>query len=213
MQVCWGWQAIEFRASFSLMSGYWGAMTWLPTYLAVERELPSSSVAYFVTILNIGMFVGYNGFGFLADHIGHRRTIIITLLGVAAVMPIYAITSNHNALLWLGPLFGLFTAFFGLFGSYLSELFPTRVRSTGAGWGIAAMSPFLLAGISGAIGFSGGLIVCACFFALAAGVALVLPKTGAHADQNDLLHRPPPLSPAPSVRESNAGIPRKLSLR
>lgn len=191
MQVCWGWQAIEFRASFSLMSGYWGAMTWLPTYLAVERGLPSSSVAYFVTILNIGMFVGYNGFGFLADHIGHRRNIIITLLGVAAVMPIYAITSNHNALLWLGPLFGLFTAFFGLFGSYLSELFPTRVRSTGAGFcfnvgrGIAAMSPFLLAGISGAIGFSGGLIVCACFLALAAGVALVLPKTGAHADQNE----------------------------
>lgn len=108
------------------LTGYWGAMTWLPTYLAVERGLSSSSVAYFVTILNIGMFVGYNGFGFLADHIGRRRTIIITLLGVAAVMPIYAITSNHNALLWLGPLFGLFTAFFGLFGSYLSELFPTR---------------------------------------------------------------------------------------
>lgn len=63
------------------------------------------------------------------------------------------------------------------------------VRSTGAGFcfnvgrGIVAMSPFLLAGISGAIGFSGGLIVCACFFALAAGVALVLPKSGAHADQ------------------------------
>jgi len=173
-------------AAFAL-TGYWGAMTWLPTYLAVERGLPSSSVAYFVTILNVGMFIGYNGFGLLADHIGRHRTIVITLLGVATIMPIYAITNDHETLLWLGPLFGLFTAFFGLFGSYLAELFPTRVRSTGAGFcfnvgrGVSAIAPFALAGISGAIGFSGGLIVCSGFFALAAVIALLLPSVGKHA--------------------------------
>ncbi|MBF8643998.1 MFS transporter [Pseudomonas pudica] len=167
------------------LTGYWGAMTWLPTYLATERGLPASSIAIFVTILNVGMFIGYNGFGLLADYIGRRRTIIITLLGVAVVMPIYAITHEPSTLLWLGPLFGVFTAFFGLFGSYLGELYPTRVRSTGAGFcfnvgrGVSAMAPFGLAGISHWIGFSGGLIVCAGFFALAAVVALRMPVTNA----------------------------------
>ncbi|MEU4413240.1 MFS transporter [Nocardia salmonicida] len=162
--------------------GYWGAMTWLPTYLTTERGLPSTSVALFITMLNLGMFVGYNGFGYLADHIGRHRTIIITLLGVTLTLPIYALTTQETALLWMGPVFGAFTAFFGLFGSYLGELFPTRARATGAGFcfnvgrGVSALAPFALAGLAASIGFQGGLIVCAGFFGLAAVVALFLPR-------------------------------------
>ncbi|MFC9876194.1 MFS transporter [Nocardia salmonicida] len=162
--------------------GYWGAMTWLPTYLTTERGLPSTSVALFITMLNLGMFVGYNGFGYLADHVGRHRTIIITLLGVTLTLPIYALTTQETALLWMGPLFGAFTAFFGLFGSYLGELFPTRARATGAGFcfnvgrGVSALAPFALAGLAASIGFQGGLIVCAGFFGLAAVVALFLPR-------------------------------------
>ncbi|MFD6064533.1 MFS transporter [Rhodococcus wratislaviensis] len=169
------------------LTGYWGATTWLPTYLTTERDLPPESVALFVMILNVGMFLGYNGFGSLADSIGRRRTIILTLLGVAVTMPVYALTTDQTALMWLGPLFGAFTAFFGLFGSYLGELFPTRVRATGAGFcfnvgrGVSALAPFGLAGLAGVIGFSGGLIVCAGFFALAAVVALLLPRNGVQA--------------------------------
>ncbi|WP_431969831.1 MFS transporter [Nocardia sp. bgisy134] len=168
--------------------GYWGATTWLPTYLTTERDLPSSSVAVFMTILNLGMFAGYNGFGFLADHIGRHRTIILTLLGVSLTLPVYAVTTHQSTLLWLGPLFGVFTAFFGLFGSYLGELFPTRARATGAGFcfnvgrGVSALAPFALAGLATTIGFSGGLLVCAGFFALAALVAMMLPRTGATTD-------------------------------
>ncbi|MFF2082890.1 MFS transporter [Nocardia sp. NPDC058176] len=163
--------------------GYWGAMTWLPTYLTTERGLPSTSVALFITMLNVGMFIGYNAFGFLADHIGRHRTIIITLLGVSLTLPIYALTTQETALLWMGPLFGAFTAFFGLFGSYLGELFPTRARATGAGFcfnvgrGVSALAPFALAGLAAGIGFQGGLIVCAGFFALAAMVAMFLPRS------------------------------------
>ena len=169
------------------LTGYWGATTWLPTYLTTERDLPAGSVAVFMTILNLGMFLGYNGFGLIADQIGRHRTIILTLLGVALTMPVYALTTNQTGLLWLGPLFGAFTAFFGLFGSYLGELFPTRARATGAGFcfnvgrGVSAFAPFGLAGLAGTIGFSGGLMVCAGFFALAAVVAWLLPRTEVHA--------------------------------
>ena len=43
-----------------VLTGYWGATTWLPTYLTTERDLPARSVAVFMTILNLGMFLGYN---------------------------------------------------------------------------------------------------------------------------------------------------------
>ncbi|MFD2473446.1 MFS transporter [Amycolatopsis silviterrae] len=177
------------------LTGYWGATTWLPTYLTVERGLPASAVAMFVTILNLGMFLGYNGFGLLADSVGRRRTIVLTLVGVTVTLPVYALMTHQTALMWLGPVFGAFTAFFGLFGSYLGELFPTRARATGAGFcfnvgrGISAFAPFALAGLAGTIGFSGGLIVCAGFFALAAITTLFLPRTTSVADLSPATER------------------------
>lgn len=173
-----------------VLTGYWGAMTWLPTYLTTERGLPSESMTWFVTILNIGIFLGYNGFGLLADRIGRRRTIILTLIGAIVTLPVYALTTHQAVLLWLGPLFGAFTAFFAVFGSYLGELFPTRARTTGAGFcfnvgrGVSAFAPFALAGLAGSIGFSGGLMVCAGFFALGVAVTLLLPRTGDHAAES-----------------------------
>jgi MFS family permease len=166
------------------LTGYWGASTWLPTYLTAERGLDKSSVATFITVLNLGMFVGYNVFGLIADRLGRRTAIIISLLGVSVTLPVYALTSHHTALLWLGPAFAFFTAFFGLFGSYLGELFPTHARATGAGFcfnvgrGISAFAPFALAGLASTIGFSGGLIVCAVFFGLSSVVAAFLPRVG-----------------------------------
>lgn len=166
------------------LTGYWGATTWLPTYLTTERGLPTTSVATFMTVLNLGMFLGYNVFGVIADRLGRRTAIIISLLGVAVTLPVYAVTNHQTALLWIGPTFAFFTAFFGLFGSYLGELFPTYARATGAGFcfnvgrGISAFAPFALAGLASSIGFSGGLIVCAAFFALSSLVAMMLPRNG-----------------------------------
>ena len=169
------------------LTGWWGGSTWLPTYLATERGIPTATVAVFMTVLNLGMFVGYNVFGLIADRIGRRSAIIVSLLGVAVTLPLYALTANQTALLWFGPLFAFFAAFTGLFGSYIGELFPTRIRTTGAGFcfnvgrGVSAFAPFGLAAVAGIIGLSGGLLVCAAFFAAAGLLTFLLPRTGVPA--------------------------------
>jgi MFS family permease len=165
------------------LTGWWGGSTWLPTYLATDRGIPTATVAVFMTVLNLGMFVGYNAFGLIADRIGRRSAIILSLLGVAVTLPLYALTANQTALLWFGPLFAFFAAFTGLFGSYIGELFPTRIRTTGAGFcfnvgrGVSAFAPFGLAAVAGVIGLSGGLLVCAAFFAAAGLLTFLLPRT------------------------------------
>ncbi|MFC0542730.1 MFS transporter [Kutzneria chonburiensis] len=170
--------------------GFWGSSTWLPTYLGTERGLSPASVAWSLTALNLGMFLGYNAFGVLADRIGQRAAILLSLVGVTIALPVYALTTRADTLLWLGPLYGFCTAFFGLFGAYLGELFPTRVRTTGVGFcfnvgrGISAFAPFALIGVAGAIGFSGGLVVCALFFGLSAVVVAVLPTTRSAVPQD-----------------------------
>jgi MFS family permease len=162
--------------------GWWGGSTWLPTYLHTVRGIPTATVALFMTVLNLGMFVGYNVFGLIADRIGRKYALILSLAGVAVTLPLYVVAADRTALLWLGPLFAFFAAFTGIFGAYLGELFPTRVRATGAGFcfnvgrGVSAFAPLALGALAGGVGLGVGLVVCAGFFLCAAIVMSFLPN-------------------------------------
>lgn len=163
------------------MFGWWGASTWLPTYLQTVKGIPTATVALFMTVLNLGMFVGYNVFGLIADRIGRKHALVLSLAGVALTLPLYVIAADRTALLWLGPMFAFFAAFAGVFGAYLGELFPTRVRTTGAGFcfnvgrGVSAFAPLTLGALAITAGFGTGLLVCAAFIACAAVAMTFLP--------------------------------------
>ena len=167
-------------ASFALL-GYWGANTWLPTYLVQERGLSLSSMATFMAVLNIGNFIGMNFFGYLADVIGKRKVIIISLTLTASMLPVYVYASDADSLLWLGALYAFFIAFASLFGAFFSELYPTHVRTLGAGFcfnagrGLAALAPLLLSGIATYYSLAAGLMVCAAFFFISACVTYLMP--------------------------------------
>lgn len=161
---------------------YCGASTWLPSYLEAERGLDVKTVGQFMTWLNLGMFAGYIVFGWLADKIGKKNALLLSMFGSGVLMPLYGVVTDQSVLLWLGPLYAFFMTFAGLFGSYLGELFPTRVRATGAGFtfnvgrGISAFAPMLLGGIAVATSLSTGLVVAGLIF-LVGGVFLIfLPK-------------------------------------
>jgi hypothetical protein len=55
---------------------------------------------------------------------------------------------------------------------------------------VSALAPFILAGLATSIGFQGGLVVCTGFFALAAVVTMLLPRTGNVTD--DITAQPTP---------------------
>ncbi|MFC9431853.1 MFS transporter [Streptomyces sp. NPDC056987] len=167
-------------ASFA-MFGAWGASTWLPTYLQADKGIPAATVAVFMTVLNLGMFVGYNVFGLISDRIGHKYALVLSLAGVALTLPLYVVAADRTALLWLGPMFAFFAAYAGVFGVYMGELFPTRVRMTGAGFcynigrGVSAFAPLTLGVLAVSTGFGAGLLVCAGFMACAAIAMTFLP--------------------------------------
>lgn len=162
--------------------GWWGGSTWLPTFLHTDRGIPTATVALFMTVLNLGMFVGYNVFGLIADRIGRKYALLLSLAGVGLTLPLYVVAADRTALLWLGPLFAFFAAFTGIFGAYLGELFPTRVRATGAGFcfnvgrGVSALAPLTLGALATGAGLGTGLLVCAAIILCAAVVMTFLPN-------------------------------------
>lgn len=167
----------------SVFIAYWGALSWLPTYLVRDRGLDMQTMGTFMGIANIGMFFGYQISGYLADKLGRKKALIISFLGMAFTLPVYAFVEDRTALFWMGPIYGIVSGFVGLFGSYFGELFPTRVRTLGAGFcfnvgrGTSALAPLLLGWVAAHHSLSVGLMLCGAFFMLAAIFILFLPET------------------------------------
>lgn len=91
------------------------------------------SAAFFL-VIGISMFGNFFA-GFLAKKFGYKRAIILMFIGFFLSMAgTYAIERTHRELIWWIPTIGFFSGVFALFTMYLPPLFPTLLRTTGAGF-------------------------------------------------------------------------------
>jgi MFS family permease len=122
----------------------WTTNIWLPTILSLmvqKNGLNGAAAVPFVSrgimIWSLGGIVGYIVFGFVADVIGRRATIVLYAVGtIAAGLTLYLGLSSYEPYYPIVlPIFGFFVfGTFTGFAVYLPELFPTHVRSTGVGF-------------------------------------------------------------------------------
>ena len=119
----------------------------------------------------------------IARFIGYRRTIALLCLGYfAAMLGAYCVPRDHTALWpWLAAI-GLCQGVFALFTMYMPPLFPTLLRTTGAGFcynfgRIAAAFGTVFFGLFADVGdFRLALLYSAFLFLPAAALAYVLPE-------------------------------------
>jgi MFS family permease len=124
------------------LTAHWAFMFWhqqhlrnLPDVLAMppeERNKLAGTAMYLV----IGSSILGNFFsGWLARLIGYRATIAWTFVAYfAAMLGAYSKPLDHRALMYWFPLIGFCLGAFALFTMYLPPLFPTLLRTTGAGF-------------------------------------------------------------------------------
>jgi len=124
------------------LTAHWAFLFWhqqhlrnLPDVLSWSDEQKNklASAAMYVVI---GSSILGNFFaGWLARRIGYRATIAgMFLMYFLAMLGAYSIPRDHVALLCWFPLIGFCQGAFALFTMYLPPLFPTLLRTTGAGF-------------------------------------------------------------------------------
>jgi MFS family permease len=129
--------------AFVAVFGLWGGTNWTPTLIRqlladqnLDPAIVNRNVSYAVMSLNVGALIGYLSFGPLADWLGRRTTFFLMCLGSFLMLPItYFTPKDYYVVIALLPVLGFFNnGIFSGFAIYLPELFPTRIRATGAGF-------------------------------------------------------------------------------
>lgn len=124
------------------LTAWWAFMFWHMQHL---RSLPEvkgwapkeinqlASKAFFIVI--VASIVGNFAAAAAARCIGYRRSIALMCLGFfLAMATTYSVVRDSSTLLRMIPCIGFFSGVFGLFTMYLPPLFPTLLRTTGAGF-------------------------------------------------------------------------------
>jgi MFS family permease len=173
------------------LSAWWAFMFWHPQHLRNLPELSSwarpdrerlVTRAFFIVV---AVSIAGNFFaGGLARLMGYRRAIALLMLGLGlAMLGSFASPRGASALvyLWL-PSVGFFSGVFGLFTMYMPPLFPTLLRTTGAGFcynigRVAAAFGTVFFGLLAPIGdFRLALLWAGALPLAAAAVAMTLPE-------------------------------------
>jgi MFS family permease len=175
---------------------YWGIFFWLPSFLARPVAEGGAGMGVMGSLpriisVQIGAYLGYLTFGFIADRLGRRQTFVLFMLGAATLVPIYGqMARSPMVLLMLGPILGYFGhGYFSMFGSFVAELFPTAVRATGQGTSYnigrmaGAAAPYVIGELADLPGIGIGLALAStsAFFLLAAVLIFTLPDRSGQA--------------------------------
>jgi MFS family permease len=169
----------------------WTSQIWLPTIqgqLLALQGITGPAAAPFIghgmTLWGLGGIIGYATFGFIADAVGRRPTIIFYNIGTIVVgLYMYLWVDTYELYPYLLPVFGYFV--FGVFSGhavYLPELFPTHVRATavsfcnGSGRVITSFGPLIAGLLAGSLhgAFNQATAVMTCF----AGLSIIAAALG-----------------------------------
>jgi MFS family permease len=175
---------------------YWGIFFWLPAFLSRPVDQGGAGMGVVGSLqwlipVQVGAYLGYLTFGFIADRLGRRRTFVLFMIAAAILVPVYGqLARSPIALLLLGPIFGFFAhGYFSMFGSFVAEQFPAAVRGTGQGttYNIGRMAgaaaPYTVGALAGVPGVGIGLALAStsAFFLLGAALVFTLPDRSGEA--------------------------------
>jgi putative MFS transporter len=167
---------------FCVNFSYYGAFIWLPTILVASGFSLIRSFEY-TLIITLAQLPGYAVSAWLIEKWGRRRTLATFLIGSAASAVLFGLAGDVSQVIGAGMLLSFFNlGAWGALYAVTPELYPTRLRATGAGWaaGVGRVASILaplavpfLRDLGGTLTL---FVVFSAFFFLAALSSLWLPE-------------------------------------
>jgi MFS family permease len=179
---------------------YWGTNFWVNARFTellraqgLEPAAIASGVRWALMVLNLGNLAGFLGYIPITNRVGRRRAFALFHAGAVIAMPVaYLGSTTYATGLVLFFFAGLFTS--GIYSGYtiyFPELFPTRLRATGAGFCynvgrvVSAPGPVVMGWLTGAlaslvpagrqVAYAGAIM--GCVYALGLLIVPFLPET------------------------------------
>jgi MFS family permease len=183
--------ALLTALSMTTIFAYWGLNLWIPAYFSLPPSqgglgLTTSVTTMLVVLIQIGTFLGYVSFGFVADAFGRRPSFVIYILTAAVLVLAFGQIRNVWALALVAPVTTFFgTGFFSGFGAVSAELYPTAIRATAQGFTYnvgrmgSALAPFIIGSLAETRGFGTAFGLLAVALVLGASTWIWLPETRA----------------------------------
>jgi SHS family lactate transporter-like MFS transporter len=179
LTACW-WMASGFVVYYSIFGLF-------ATHLQKDLALSAALVSVPLMFSNAATFAASFLWGWMADVLGRRWSMIIPAVIALAITPFYLFTSDYLTMAIAFSLQGLFGgAIYGQNPSYLSERFPTEVRATAAGfcyhqgaiWGGLVAPVLTYLAVNYNVGFGGAMMVGTTIGLVSFIIALLLgPET------------------------------------
>jgi MFS family permease len=124
------------------LTAHWGFLFWhqqhlrnLPEVMAWTAAAKNKLASQALYLVIVSSIVGNFFAAGLARRLGYRHTIAAMSFGyMLAVLGAYSVARSHQELLFWLPVIGFFQGLFALYTMYLPPLFPTLLRTTGAGF-------------------------------------------------------------------------------
>jgi MFS family permease len=168
-----------------LQAGSYVILVWIPSLLK-ERGVESGSLIATILVMAAGCFAGFASTAYLADKFGRRPTLILLSL-VSWVVTVTYMLIPLNPLIThiMGFLVGFAAiGMYAALGPFLSELFPTHVRTTCMGFSYnvgKSLGATAITGVgllSGQVGLAQAIgIFCLGAYAISVIALLLLPET------------------------------------
>ena len=174
---------VQTVINFCFSWGYWGLASWMPTLLA-ERGLSAPEGLGFIAISALFMFPGYISASYLTGKYG-RKKIMLSYVFISAVAGFgFAQSATIPEMYFWNFTLSFFSlGAWGVWNTWLGEIYDTKTRGAGAAWGVSAqrvanaVAPVVIGTMLATSNFMQTVTFISMFLAVTFVAATLLPET------------------------------------
>ncbi len=178
---------IQTVINFCFSWGYWGLASWMPALLA-KRGLSAPEGLGFMAISALFMFPGYISASYLTGKYG-RKKVMLSYVFMSAVAGFgFANSGSVNEMYAWNFVLSFFSlGAWGVWNTWLGEIYDTKSRGAGTAWGVSAQrvanaaAPVVIGAMLVTSSFAVTVAFISSFLAVTFVAAALLPETEGEA--------------------------------